>query len=116
MGNHSLSLPLDIGTSHSADPSFEPDPAIRAAVAQLSGPQLPVFLVSGCPNPFNPGQPESFYTSDPGKALISGKCGDFNRLKGPGRSRSGSWSRSLRVCDERGVKHRPNPRQEHAKT
>jgi len=83
MGNHSLPLPLDIGTAHSADPSFEPDPAIRAAVAQLSGPQLPVFLVAGCPNPFNAGQPESFYTSDPGRALITGKCSDFNRLKGP---------------------------------
>ena len=83
IGNHSLPLPLDIGTSHSANPSFEPDPAIRAGVAQLSGPQLPVFLVSGCPNPFNPRQPESFYTSDPGRALVTGKCSDFNRLKGP---------------------------------
>src|SRR5437764_2804708 len=82
-GNHSLPLPLDIGTAHSANPSFEPDPAIRAAVAQLSGPRLPVFLVAGCPNPFNAGQPESFYTSDPGRALITGKCSDFNRLKGP---------------------------------
>src|SRR5207248_11765933 len=26
---------------------------------------------------------ESFYTSDPGRALITGKCSDFNRLKGP---------------------------------
>jgi len=83
IGNHSLPLPLDIGTSHSADPSFEPDPAIRAGVAQLSGPQLPLFFVSGCPNPFNPGEPESFYTSDPGRALVTGKCSDFNRLKGP---------------------------------
>ncbi len=24
-----------------------------------------------------------FYTSDPGKALISGKCSDVNRIKGP---------------------------------
>jgi cytochrome c peroxidase len=83
IGNHSLPLPLDIGTAHSADPSLEPDPAIRAGVARLSGPQLPVFLVSGCPNPFNAGQPESFYTTDPGRALITGKCSDFNRLKGP---------------------------------
>jgi cytochrome c peroxidase len=83
IGNHSLPLPLDIGTAHSADPGFEPDPAIRAGVTQLSAPQLPVFLVSGCPNPFNAGQPESFYTTDPGKALVSGKCSDFNRLKGP---------------------------------
>jgi cytochrome c peroxidase len=38
---------------------------------------------SGCPDPFNPGQPASFYTSDPGKALITGLCSDFNRGKGP---------------------------------
>lgn len=83
VGNHSLPVPLDIGTSHSADPELESDPLIRAAVAQLSAPDLPVYLISGCPNPFNPGQSESFYTSDPGKALISGHCSDFNRLKGP---------------------------------
>jgi hypothetical protein len=83
VGNHSLPLPLDIGTSHSADPAFEPDPLIRAAVAQLSGPRLPLFVIAGCPNPFAPGQAVSFYTSDPGKALISGQCSDLNRLKGP---------------------------------
>ena len=83
VGNHSLPLPLDIGTGHSADPAFEPDPLIRAAVAQLSGPRLPLFVISGCPNPFAPGQAVSFYTSDPGKALISGQCSDLNRLKGP---------------------------------
>jgi hypothetical protein len=83
IGDHSLPLPLDIGTSHSADPNLEADPLIQSAIAQLSMPNLPVFLISGCPNPFNPGQPESFYTTDPGKALISGHCSDFNRIKGP---------------------------------
>jgi cytochrome c peroxidase len=42
-----------------------------------------VLLISGCPNPFNAGQAESFYTTDPGKALITGNCADFNRVKGP---------------------------------
>jgi len=46
---------------------------------------VPVYLISGCPDPFssaaNP--PTSFYTTDPGKALITGKCSDFNRGKGP---------------------------------
>ncbi len=83
IGNHSLPLPLDIGTSHSVLPSVEPDPNIAAGLAELSMPDLPVYLISGCPNPFNPGQVESFYTSDPGKALISGLCSDFNRGKGP---------------------------------
>ena len=83
VGNHSLPLPLDIGTSHSALPGLESDPAIVAALAELSMPNLPVFLINGCPNPFNAGQPASFYTTDPGKALITGNCSDLNRIKGP---------------------------------
>src|SRR5262249_23028219 len=83
VGNHSLPLPLDIGTSHTAMSGMESDPKIAAAVGELSMPDLPVYLVSGCPNPFAPGEPESFYTSDPGKALVTGLCSDFNRGKGP---------------------------------
>jgi cytochrome c peroxidase len=83
IGHHSLPLPLDIGVAHSSDPGLEPDPIVAAAVNELSEPDLPVFLISGCPNPFNAGQAESFYTTDPGKALISGNCADFNRVKGP---------------------------------
>jgi hypothetical protein len=83
VGDHSLPLPLDIGTGHTANANFESDPAISAGVGELSMPDLPVFLISGCPDPFNPGQPASFYTTDPGRALITGKCGDLNRVKGP---------------------------------
>jgi hypothetical protein len=83
VGNHSLPLPLDIGTSHSAQPGQESDPAIAAALAQLSMPDLPVYRIKGCPNPFNTGQPASFFTTDPGKALITGNCSDLNRIKGP---------------------------------
>jgi cytochrome c peroxidase len=83
VGNHSLPLPLDIGTAHSVLPGMESDPNITAALSQLSMPDLPVYLISGCPNPFNADEPESFYTSDPAKALISGLCSDFNRGKGP---------------------------------
>ena len=83
VGNHSLPLPLDIGTSHAVLPSMETDPAISAGLAQLGMPDLPVYLVSGCPSPFAANEPESFYTSDPGKALLTGKCADLNRTKGP---------------------------------
>jgi cytochrome c peroxidase len=83
VGHHSLPLPLDIGTGHSSNPNFETDPVVAAAVNELSQPDLPLFLISGCPNPFNAGQAESFYTTDPGKALASGHCADFNRVKGP---------------------------------
>jgi cytochrome c peroxidase len=83
VGDHSLPLPLDIGTSHSALPGLESDPAIAAALAQLTLPDLPVYRITGCQNPFNAGQPASFFTTDPGKALITGNCGDLNRVKGP---------------------------------
>ena len=87
VGDHSVALPLDIGTSHSL--AQETDPAIAAGLAQLTFPDVPVYLISGCPDPFatnstgpaNP--PTSFYTTDPGKALFTGKCSDFNRGKGP---------------------------------
>ncbi len=61
VGNHSLPLPLDIGTSHAALPNMETDPAIAAGLAQLGMPDLPVYLVSGCLNPLrrsrNPSTP-----------------------------------------------------------
>jgi len=85
IGNHSLPLPLDIGTSH--DPLNESDTQVASAVAELSAPNVPVFEIDGCPNPFpdprHPDAPYVIYTSDPGKALITGLCSDVNRIKGP---------------------------------
>ena len=83
VGHHSLPLPLDIGTGHSSMPGLESDPVVATAIAELDEVKLPVFIINGCPNPFNPGQAASFYTTDPGKALVSGRCSDLNRLKGP---------------------------------
>jgi cytochrome c peroxidase len=82
VGNHSLPLPLDIGTSHS--PKQEINAQIAGGLSQLSVANLPVFELSGCPDPQNPGQIlPPFYTSDPGKALLTGACADINRIKGP---------------------------------
>ena len=82
VGNHSLPLPLDIGTSHS--PKQETNAQIAGGLSQLGVANLPVFELSGCPDPQNPGQLlPAFYTSDPGKALITGACADINRIKGP---------------------------------
>ena len=83
IGHHSLPLPLDIGTGHARQPGMETDPQIQAALAQLTPADLPVYLVEGCSNPFSAGEPASFYTTDPGKALLTGQCGDLNRVKGP---------------------------------
>jgi cytochrome c peroxidase len=85
VGNHSFPLALDIGTGH--DPTVETDPLIANAVSQLSFPELPVYQITGCPNPFaDPSQLASAYvilTTDPGKGLVSGLCSDVTRTKGP---------------------------------
>ena len=81
VGNHSMPLPLDIATSRIA--GFESNPDIIAGLGKLSAPDLPIYEVSGCLDPVNPSAKIIYYTSDPGKALISGKCSDVNRGKGP---------------------------------
>src|SRR6202021_3285157 len=85
VGDHSLPLPLDIGTGH--DLANENDPQIASAVSELGFPDVPVLKITGCPNPFaDPAQPPAPYvifTTDPGKGLISGLCSDVNRTKGP---------------------------------
>lgn len=78
VGDHSLPLPLDIGTSHSLQ--YETDPNIIAGLKQLHPPTLPVFELV-CTQGSEQGQ--TFYTSDPGKGLISGQCTDIGRGKGP---------------------------------
>jgi cytochrome c peroxidase len=85
LGNHSLPLPLDISTGH--DPAKESDALIASGLAQLDMPDLPVFEITGCPDPFPaPGttpQTVTIYTTDPGKGLLTGLCSDVNRIKGP---------------------------------
>lgn len=81
VGNHSFPLPLDIATSRIA--AHESDENIAAALHELSQPDVPIFLISNCPDPQNPGHLLEFYTSDAGKGLITGKCSDVNRIKGP---------------------------------
>jgi hypothetical protein len=83
VGNHSFPLPLDIGTGH--NPAYESDPIIANATSQLDFPDLPVYKIEGCPNPFDPASTDPYiiYTTDPGKALLTGKCSDVNRIKGP---------------------------------
>lgn len=77
VGNHSLAVPLEIGTSRTVN--YETDPTIQAAVSELSMPNLPVFAVA-CNT--GPDAGEVTYTSDPGKALLTGQCADVGRGKG----------------------------------
>ena len=85
VGNHSLPLPLDLGVSH--DLINEGDTQVAAGLSHLSAPDVPVFEIDGCSNPYpDPNRPDApyvIYTSDPGRALITGRCSDVNRVKGP---------------------------------
>ena len=78
VGDHSLPVPLEIGTSRSA--GFETDPHIQLALNHLSAPDLPVFEIVCTQRP-DAGQVT--YTSDPGKATLTGLCTDIGRGKGP---------------------------------
>ena len=78
VGNHSMPLPLDVGTSHVAD--FETDPNIAAALSEVRPIKLPVYQLVCTQGPL---ASQTYYTSDPGKALISGQCSDIGKGKGP---------------------------------
>ena len=72
VGNHSVALAINIGVS-----DYPPSPALNAA-------GLPVYTIqckSGVATPI--GQPSTFQTTDPGRALITGKCADIGKTKGP---------------------------------
>jgi len=77
VGNHSFPLALDIGTGRS--PEYETDPNILAGLHQLPLPKVPVFQMVCTEGPLS-GQ--TFYTTDPGKALITGQCTDIGLGKG----------------------------------
>jgi len=79
VGNHSLPLPLDTGTTRLA--ATETNPQILAGLAQLTAPTLPIYQITGCKDANN--NPVTYTTSDPGKALFTGLCADVNRVKVP---------------------------------
>ena len=68
VGNHSLSLPLDIGIS-------DPNNAVLN-----SGAYLPVFHLKCVSGPLTG---HTFDTTDPGRGLITGTCADISEVKGP---------------------------------
>jgi cytochrome c peroxidase len=67
VGNHSLKLALDIGVEDAAPPALD-----------VSG--LPVFTVQCTAGPL---VGQIFTVTDLGRALISGKCTDLAKVKGP---------------------------------
>jgi len=70
VGNHSVKAPLNIGI---ADAGAASPPALDIA-------GLPVFTIA-CTSGLLAG--EIFEVTDPGRALITGKCADIGKVKGP---------------------------------
>jgi hypothetical protein len=70
VGNHSVKAPLDIGI---ADAGAKRPPALDISA-------LPVFTLTCTSGPL---AGQVFVVTDPGRALISGKCADIGKLKGP---------------------------------
>jgi cytochrome c peroxidase len=71
VGNHSVKLPINIGIANGGANNNNPDLDIA---------DLPVFTLSCVSGP-NVGQ--TYTVTDPGRALISGKCADIGKMKGP---------------------------------
>jgi cytochrome c peroxidase len=69
VGNHSEKLALNIGVADADPPGLDP-----------SG--LPVFTVQ-CTDATGPLKGQSFTVTDLGRALITGKCADVGKVKGP---------------------------------
>jgi cytochrome c peroxidase len=65
VGNHSVKAPLNIGV---ADAGAKSPPGLN-----ISG--LPVFKLE-CGS-------DTFFVTDPGRALITGNCADIGKVKGP---------------------------------
>jgi hypothetical protein len=72
VGDHSVKAPLNIGVAN-AGPDAPP-------ALDISG--LPVFTLK-CMLTQGPLAGKSFIVTDPGRALISGKCADIGKVKGP---------------------------------
>jgi cytochrome c peroxidase len=71
VGNHSVKLPINIGIANAGPDNNNPGLDIG---------DLPVFTLSCVSGP-NVGK--TYTVTDPGKALISGKCADIGKVKGP---------------------------------
>jgi cytochrome c peroxidase len=71
VGNHSVKLPINIGVANGGADNNNPGLDIA---------DLPVFALSCVSGP-NAGN--TYTVTDPGRALISGKCADIGKVKGP---------------------------------
>lgn len=72
VGNHSVPLPINIGV------------ADYPALPALDTTGLPVYTIRCAANVPGPiGKSQTFKTTDPGRALLTGNCADVGKFKGP---------------------------------
>jgi cytochrome c peroxidase len=79
VGDHSLSLPLDIGISDVPTSSSDP---VASALAELNPPKTPVFQLT-CTTQLGAPSNLVVQTTDPGRAMVTGHCADIGKFKGP---------------------------------
>ena len=72
IGHHSVKAPLDIGVPDAGDK--------KPPVLDIAG--LPVFTLT-CNLTEGPLAGKVYKVTDPGRAMITGKCKDIGRFKGP---------------------------------
>jgi hypothetical protein len=77
VGNHSVKLPINIGIANAGP--FDAHMGV-GAVQVLDIDDLPVFTVFCNAGP-NAGT--TYKVTDLGRAMISGKCADIGKIKGP---------------------------------
>ena len=70
IGNHSVKAPLNIGVANAG----------AASPPALDIRELPVFTIWCTSGPL---AGRTFEVTDPGRALITGKCADIGKVKGP---------------------------------
>ncbi len=78
VGNHSFPVPLDIGIAAGSDAT----PIVADALEQLNVPRLPLYAVQ-CSTSLGASVNQTVLTTDPGRALITGRCADIGKVKGP---------------------------------
>jgi cytochrome c peroxidase len=79
-GGHSLPVPLDIGIADV--PTGPPDP-LSQALGELNSPVVvPVYDLT-CSTALGGPSDFTFRVTDPGRALITGRCADIGKVKGP---------------------------------
>jgi hypothetical protein len=78
VGDHSTAVPLDLGLTAAAPPGLP----VQAMPGQPAQSTLPLYTLQNV-NPKSPSFRQQVQTTDPGRALITGKWADIGKFKGP---------------------------------